>query len=305
MSETSVSMIFGTALGLYLVGAVASLLLAGKRALASRVGHALGLAGGLVGAVAAVAVLLGPAGYRPSLSLALSLPFAQGDLVLDKLSAFFILLISVGVTASALYAPSYLKSYEARKSTGWLAAAFNLFALSMAMVVTSGDGLLFLVAWEAMSVISYLLVVTDHEEPAVRSAGFVYVVMTHAGTAFITAAFLILFHAAGSTNFADFAAAVPRLPEGARNLVFLFLLLGFGTKAGLIPFHIWLPQAHPAAPSHVSALMSGVMVKTAIYGLIRFGFDVLGGWSGVVGGSVDGPGTHLGHSGGSVCPDGI
>jgi len=139
------------------------------------------------------------------------------------------------------------------------------------------NGFCFLIAWELMSLVSYFLVVTEHEKANVRYAGFFYLVMTHIGTAFVVLTYLILFQSAGSFSFEAFRHPEQALPEGMRALVFFAALIGFGTKAGIVPLHGWLPYAHPAAPSHISALMSGVMIKTAIYALIRVYFDFLGG----------------------------
>ncbi|MHB9145000.1 MAG: proton-conducting transporter transmembrane domain-containing protein [Symbiobacteriia bacterium] len=294
-SQAVVAGLFRSTLALYIVGALAGLwpgqlgsgaeYLVKRRRFASRLGHTLALLAGVTGTVAAVAVLLNPA-LQVAIGIPLRLPLSTNQVRLDTLSAFFVLIISLGSLSASLYAPSYLHSYEDRKPTGWLAAGYNLFVLAMVLVVTAPDAVLFLVAWELMSTLSYLLVMTDHEDPAVRHAGFIYLVMTHAGTAFITSAFLILGRAAGSADFAQMLATAGGLTPGTKTLVFLFLLVGFGTKAGLIPLHVWLPRAHPAAPSHVSALMSGVMVKTAIYGLLRLVFLVLGGgplwWSGLL-----------------------
>ena len=158
-----------------------------------------------------------------------------------------------------------------------LGSLFNGFLLSMTLVVIADNGFFFLIVWELMSLLSYFLVVTEHEKAEVRYAGFFYLIMTHVGTAFIILAFLIFFQGGGSFSFETFRHPEQPLPEGMRTLVFLMALIGFGTKAGIVPLHVWLPYAHPAAPSHISALMSGVMIKTAIYALIRVYFDFLGG----------------------------
>ena len=147
----------------------------------------------------------------------------------------------------------------------------------MTLVVIADNGFFFLIVWELMSLLSYFLVVTEHEKADVRYAGFFYLIMTHVGTAFIILTFLIFFQGGGSFSFETFRHPEQPLPEGMRTLVFLMALIGFGTKAGIVPLHVWLPYAHPAAPSHISALMSGVMIKTAIYALIRVYFDFLGG----------------------------
>ncbi len=147
----------------------------------------------------------------------------------------------------------------------------------MTLVVLADNGFFFLIVWELMSLLSYFLVVTEHEKTEVRYAGLFYLIMAHVGTAFILLAFLILFQQAGSFSFDAFRHLETPLPEGMRTLAFVMALIGFGAKAGIVPLHVWLPYAHPAAPSHVSALMSGVMIKTAIYALIRVYFDFLGG----------------------------
>ena len=135
----------------------------------------------------------------------------------------------------------------------------------MTLVVIADNGFFFLIVWELMSLFSYFLVVTEHEKSDVRYAGLFYLIMTHVGTAFILLTFLLLFQGSGSFSFDAFRQPEQPLPENMRTMAFLTALIGFGTKAGIVPLHVWLPYAHPAAPSHVSALMSGVMIKTAIY----------------------------------------
>jgi hydrogenase-4 component B len=127
-----------------------------------------------------------------------------------------------------------------------------------------------------MSLVSYFLVIFDHKNEKSVLAGIIYLVMTHIGTAFITASFLIMYKYTGSFDFVTIKASIQDIPVFTKNLIFIFLLLGFGTKAGIVPLHIWLPYAHPQAPSHISSLMSGVMIKTAIYGMIRFIIFILG-----------------------------
>ena len=138
------------------------------------------------------------------------------------------------------------------------------------LLVTATDSVFsFLVFWELMSLSSFFLVVYEHEKPKNLRSGMTYLIMTHIGTAFITAAFLVLYLQTGSLSFDSFRGAAAQLPPLTKDSVFVLALLGFGTKAGLVPMHIWLPKAHPSAPSNVSALMSGVMLKVAIYGLAR------------------------------------
>jgi len=135
-------------------------------------------------------------------------------------------------------------------------------------VLLARNAVLFLFAWELMAVASFFLVTFEHEHEAVREAGWIYFVATHLGTAFLLVFFLLIARETGSMDFADWAEQGVSA-RGLAGVLFLLALIGFGTKAGLMPFHVWLPEAHPAAPSHVSALMSGVMIKTGVYGLLR------------------------------------
>jgi len=241
---------------------------------------------GMVGsACASVASLIGIAlGLRGlvaseplTATVASPIPLLAFAIRLDPLASFFVLTISLAGLAASIYAMGYLKEFHGRVSVAALAALTNGFLLSMTLVVIADNGFFFLIAWELMSLVSYFLVVTEHEKADVRHAGFFYLVMTHVGTAFVVLTYLILFQSAGSFSFDAFRHPEQALPEGMRTLVFLAALIGFGTKAGIVPLHVWLPYAHPAAPSHISALMSGVMIKTAIYALIRVYFDFLGG----------------------------
>ena len=231
---------------------------------ASLIGIALGLSG-LVAAEPLTA------------SVASTIPFLAFAVRFDPLASFFVLTISLAGLAASVYAMGYLKEFHVRVSVAALAALTNGFLLSMTLVVIADNGFFFLMAWELMSLVSYFLVVTEHEKADIRDAGFFYLVMTHVGTAFVVLTYLILFQSAGSFSFDAFRHPEQSLSEGMRALVFLAALIGFGTKAGIVPLHGWLPYAHPAAPSHISALMSGVMIKTAIYALIRVYFDFLGG----------------------------
>jgi hydrogenase-4 component B len=196
---------------------------------------------------------------------------------LDPLASFFILTISLAGFAASLYAIGYLRHFHGHASVAALGSLFNAFLCSMTLVVLADNGFFFLLAWELMSLTSYFLVVTEHEKAEVRYAGFFYLIMTHVGTAFIILMFLLFFQQAGTFSFDAFRHPEQPLSEGLRTLAFLAALIGFGTKAGIVPLHVWLPYAHPAAPSHVSALMSGVMIKTAIYALLRVSFDFLDG----------------------------
>ncbi|VVB85376.1 F(420)H(2) dehydrogenase subunit L [uncultured archaeon] len=169
-----------------------------------------------------------------------------------------------------------MREYFGKKNIGYLGFLYNIFILSMIIVVRARNDVMFLIVWELMSLVSFFLVIYEHEKPETRKAGFIYIVMTHIGTGFILQSFLILAGSSGSFNFDTFVGAGSRMTPLLKDLAFLFALIGFGAKAGIVPLHIWLPYAHPAAPSNVSALMSGVMIKTAIYMFIRVFFDFLG-----------------------------
>ena len=198
------------------------------------------------------------------------------SLLFDPLSLFFLAVIALVSVPSAVYSIGYLKGDHSRGGTLLAWSLMCAFVLSMALVVSAGNAFLFLVAWELMSLLSYFLVVFDHKHEKSVRAGTIYIVMTHIGTAFITAAFLVIYKYAGSFDFFAFKQACLLMPDNVKNIVFVFLLIGFGTKAGIVPLHIWLPYAHPQAPSHISSIMSGVMIKTAIYGMVRFIIFILG-----------------------------
>jgi hydrogenase-4 component B len=234
-------------------------------------GHLLALAGALAGAVLALRILGGSAPIH--IRLPQLFPFAQMSLAVDGLSAFFLLVIAVGVAAASMYGPSYLGAHA--KAPVVQTIAFIVFVACMAVVCCAGDALTFLLAWEGMTLASYVLIVSDTKNEENMRAGLLYLVMAHAGTAALLVVFLTLTIHAPSFDFAVLREAAHHLNGTTRTVLFLLALTGFGAKAGIVPLHVWLPKAHPAAPSHVSALMSGVMLKVAIYGLFRFGFDVL------------------------------
>lgn len=203
----------------------------------------------------------------------------------DPLSLFFLCVIFIVSLPSAIYSFSYLKGeYSLGKiALSWFLLA--IFVLSMAAVVTAGNVFIFLVSWEIMSLVSYFLVVFDTKHEKSVQAGTIYIVMTHIGTAFLIVAFLVMYKYANSFDLFVIKNACQTMPMQTKNIVFLLLLIGFGTKAGIVPLHIWLPYAHPQAPSHISSIMSGVMIKTAIYGIIRFVMFILGvnsSWWGVL-----------------------
>jgi len=190
----------------------------------------------------------------------------------DPLSGFFVTVISILVLPVSIYSIGYIKTIGNKGSMGFL---YNLFILSMYSVILSGNIITFLISWETMSVVSYFLVTFDRDEKSTR-AGLQYAVMTHIGTAFIIALFLILYKNTGQMDFSSIKTLATKLSVDIKSIVFIFSVIGFGMKAGIIPLHTWLPKAHPSAPSNISALMSGVMIKTGIYGFVRVSMDVMG-----------------------------
>lgn len=194
----------------------------------------------------------------------------------DPLTLFFLLVIALVCAPSAVFSIGYLRGEYSKRKTIIATVLLVLFVLSMCMVVTAGNLFSFLVFWELMSLSSYFLVVFDYKHEKSVRAGTIYLIMTHIGTTSLMAAFFILYTHAGSFDFLTIKQAAAAMPVQMRNIVFLLLLFGFATKAGVVPVHIWLPYAHPQAPSHISSIMSGVMIKTAIYGMIRFFIMLLG-----------------------------
>lgn len=256
----------------YLLGTILSIVLNKKDRICSLISFSSAAAGALSGIVFSLMVIFGN-----DFNLILSHDtFLKFGFFVDKLAAFFILIISISVFAVSIFSTGYVREYFGKKNTGHLCFLYNLFVLSMILVVSANNAVMFLIVWELMSVLSFFLVVYEHEEPETRKAGFIYIVMTHIGTGFIIISFLIFAGISGSFSFETFSSAGSAMTPLLRDTAFLFALIGFGTKAGIVPFHIWLPYAHPAAPGNVSALMSGVMIKTAIYMIIRVSFDFLG-----------------------------
>ncbi len=226
------------------------------RAIALGVGSNLAAAG--VGLLAALVTLV--AGASQTAVLPWSVPMGTLALRVDPLSAFFLVPTLLVSALAALYGRGYLAG---KAPSSWL--WFNLMVASLVGVLISADGLVFLICWESMSVTSFLLVILEDQRPEVRRAGQTYLVATHIGTAFLFAMFLLVAPAGDSLAFPKAGSLAPYLA----GVAFLLGLVGFGTKAGFVPAHVWLPEAHPAAPSHVSAFLSGVILKSGVYGLVR------------------------------------
>ncbi len=234
----------------------------------SRVTFLITLLGSLLPAFRAIQVLWDPS-TGGLLWLEKNLIFGLESGSMDPLSALFVLIIALGGVATTLYACGYLKHYEQSKSSAHLSLhCLSLLTLifSMMGVVTADGGYGFLFYWELMTIASFLLILFDAQRPEVMRAALSYLVMMHIGFLFLVGGFVKLWLATGS---ADFSALETYYGSKAALPLFLIFLVGFGMKAGLFPMHVWLPEAHPAAPSHVSAVMSGVMIKTGIYGILR------------------------------------
>lgn len=231
-------------------------------------------AANVIGALGAItACALGLIAFLPafnscpySLNIPWSIPFGSFSLALDALGFVFLAPILVLCALSALYGFEYLKHYYGRKNIGSAWFFYNILVASMITVVLARNAMLFLLAWEMMSVSSFFLVLFEGEKKEVARAGLIYLIATHIGTLFLLVMFILLGQESGSFNFADWKITSSGFMPSA---IFLCAVIGFGTKAGFMPMHIWLPEAHPAAPSHVSAVMSGVMIKTGIYGIVR------------------------------------
>ncbi len=277
---------FLTALAILAVGGVGALVAGRSPNAANRIGMCGALLGGAVALAPSLCVLI--SGHPQSLRSDWSLPLGSVYLELDPLSAVFAAAIALVTLLAALYGSEYLRSHADNINLGASWFFFNLLTASMLTVVAARNGVLFLIGWELMSLASFFLVIQDDDKESVRRAGWFYLVAMHLGTAFLLALFLLLGKGAGSLDFDQFSTAAA--PSG---VFFVLAVIGFGTKAGFIPMHVWLPEAHPAAPSHVSAVMSGVMIKTGIYGLLRV-LAMLGppdawwGWTLVAMGAVSG-----------------
>jgi hydrogenase-4 component B len=232
----------------------------------------LGLSG-VFAVIAGLAVLISKGVITDQ--IALGLPWLPWHIRFDGLSGFFFLIIGIAVCAVSLYGPGYVSSYKEKEHPFAVLGLFTgLFVAGMLLVLLADDAFMFMIAWELMSVASYFLVAFQHENSANRRAAFLYLLMAEVGALSIILGFGVL--ASFSDGFTFDALRESKLSVTWASIAFVLALLGFGMKAGIVPVHVWLPEAHPVAPSHISALMSGVMLKVALYGLIRFCFDLLG-----------------------------
>ena len=268
----------------YMGGAGLALMAPSPRAVRviTGIGAVVGSAAGLAAALTVLAT------HRPFEVVLPNLAATTGGVAirLDLLGALFLALVAAVSLPAAIYGITYTAAYDGRRSLRAFGLMFNGFLLGMSLVPSAGNVFTFLLAWELMAVTSYFLVLTENEHSDTREAGLWYAAMTHFGFVLLVPMFLMMAPGADATTFADLRAGAAGLSPAARNGVFLLAVVAFGSKAGLVPLHVWLPRAHPAAPSHVSALMSGAMIKLGIYGLMRVTIDLLGTgpewWGGVV-----------------------
>jgi len=244
-----------------------------------RVLFPLGALAGLCLAAVAVASIALPA---EQVVLPIGLPDLPIHLRRDALSNVFLFLLGAASAGISIFGAGYFRAGEGT-APGLLCLQYHLFLASMGFVLLADDAYGFMVSWEMMALSSYFLVTTQHRIPEIRSAGFLYLLIAHLGAIAILLSFGVM--QGGSWQFTFDAMRSATLAPTWAAVAFSLALLGFGAKAGLVPLHVWLPEAHPAAPSPVSALLSGVMLKTALYGMLRVTFDLLGApiwWWGLI-----------------------
>lgn len=248
--------------------------------IASRAEDARSVAIALILTASTVGCLVGVSGLLRRLTVLFDLspvtPFPF-SLAVDPLSAFFLLLTCAVAIPVTIFAIGYFDLHYSKRRRNWVWVLFSLFLVSMIIVVTAATAFAFLTAWELMTLVSAGLILMEGDSTERRHNVLIYLLMMHAGAAAVAASFFLFLPYSHSLEFGSMRAAGGQLPSAIKVAVFLTAFVGFGAKAGLIPLHLWLPRAHPIAPSPVSALMSGIMLKTAVYGFVRFAFDFLGG----------------------------
>ncbi|MDE3010572.1 MAG: hydrogenase 4 subunit B [Pseudomonadota bacterium] len=236
------------------------------------VAHLLFPLGGLLGLALAGLALAALEGAPQLAVLPIGLPSLPFHLRLDSLSAYFLLVVGAASSGISVFAAGYFRKGEGT-APGLLCLEYHVFLVSMVGVILADDAYAFMVLWETMALSSYFLVTANHRLAEVRSAGYLYITMARIGAIAILLCFGVLQAGTGDYTFANMRAQA--LAPAWTSIGFLLAVFGFGAKAGILPLHVWLPEAHPAAPSPVSALMSGVMLNTAIYGLLRVTLDLL------------------------------
>ncbi|MGH8709220.1 MAG: hydrogenase 4 subunit B [Burkholderiales bacterium] len=229
-------------------------------------------AGGAVAFLIAAVALPALWGAPQAAVLPIGLPGLPFHFRLDALSAFFLLVLGGAAAGVSLFSAGYFRQGEGA-APGLLCLQYHVFLAAMALVILADDAYAFMVMWETMALASFFLVITNHRLAEIRRAGYLYLLIAHIGALGILLCFGVLQANTGDYSFANMRAQY--LSPFWASVAFLLALAGFGAKAGLVPLHVWLPEAHPAAPSPVSALMSGVMLKTAVYGFLRVAYDLL------------------------------
>jgi Proton-conducting membrane transporter len=240
-----------------------------------------GLAAGIGGVTVAVA------GVRDQWTLGAGNLVGSLTLRLEPLAGVFLVLLGLVAVAIAWFGPHY---HSPGAGTAAYLCALQLALLASLAVLVAGNGVVFLVAWESMTVLSYLLILRYHQREGVARAAFWFVAIGEAGFALLVAAFTILDWKTGTLDLGGIATLAGQIPDGWRSLVFVLALVGFGAKAGLVPLHVWLPMAHPAAPADGSAFLSGLVIKLGVFGIALFGFDLLGPGHALVGAAHHGAG---------------
>jgi hydrogenase-4 component B len=265
--------VFAGGLAAYALGALSGLLSQGRPRQARQLCCGFALAGALLSGLAGTAALmLGPVEW----SVSSGVPLFAYSFTLDALSAYFTLALSILVVAVSIYSVGYLTSIENDRNLGLFSFFFNSLLLSLAVVFTASNVFLFLIAWEVMALTAYALVTYEHRSAECRKAGLLYVIMAHVDAGCLLLGFALLTQGAQSLDFSGLRVAASHLSPHLQGWAFFLFFLGFGIKAGVIPVHIWLPAAHPVAPSNVSALLSGIVIKTGIYGMVRVFLEFLG-----------------------------
>lgn len=229
--------------------------------------------GALCGIALAVVAAISLTAPLEQAILPIGLPDLPMHMRRDALTSLFLFLLGITSAGISVFAAGYFRRGQGTPP-GLLCLQYHLFLASMGVVLLADDAYAFMVAWETMALSSYFLVTAQHAIPEIRRAGFLYLLIAHIGAIAILLSFGVM--QGGSWKFTFDAMRSAHLAPQWGAIAFLLALLGFGAKAGLVPLHVWLPEAHPAAPSPVSALMSGVMLKTAVYGVLRVTFDLLG-----------------------------
>ena len=277
----AVDLLFNVALACYVFGAIAALTSVWRPAAARVLAFSFAFSGALLETAASSITIA--RGTTIQWSLPCGIDLFSWTVRLDPLSAFFSLALGILAAAVSIFSFGYMRHWG--KQAGVLGFFYNVLLLSLGLVFTASNAFFFLVAWEVMALSAYCLVSFEHAKEESRKAGILFLIMSHAGTGLILIAFLILVTAAGGVDFASFHLLASKLSPGQQATVFILFFFGFGVKAGIIPIHVWLPAAHPVAPSNISALMSGIVIKAGIYGMARVFFDffdVPSMWAGIL-----------------------